>query len=393
MNDLGSLDRLAAIASATSSEQLLQARAAGRPIVGYFCSYVPEEIITAAGAVPYRMRGVGSDSTALADVFFSPKNCTVPRHIFNKALAGDFCFLDGLIFLNSCDHTRRMYDNWRHAGLAPAFLHFLVVPHVITDLAREAYVNDITTLAHALVKLTGTSITARSLRTAIAQHNEKRELLRRLHAFLALPRPKLRMSEFVRVMLATTSVPVEKASAWLSSLTSEITTRPALPEPASRLVLAGGCMEEAEHVESIESLGVHAVADYICLGQRTFDTDIDAPAGATMEDLLRAVATRYLEHLSCPRMANDFRRRLQHIRETVAATDAEGVIAEKMTFCLLFGGETFLYREELRKHDIPLLVLEREYGSNATGQVTTRVQAFLEELAERRRSVSPRVAS
>jgi len=35
----------------------------GGKIVGYFCSTVPEELITAAGLIPLRMRATGSTST------------------------------------------------------------------------------------------------------------------------------------------------------------------------------------------------------------------------------------------------------------------------------------------------------------------------------------------
>ncbi len=40
------------------NEHLASARAEGKRVIGYFCSYVPEEIIHAAGMVPYRMRAV-----------------------------------------------------------------------------------------------------------------------------------------------------------------------------------------------------------------------------------------------------------------------------------------------------------------------------------------------
>ncbi|MGB2884337.1 MAG: 2-hydroxyacyl-CoA dehydratase family protein, partial [Dehalococcoidia bacterium] len=85
----------------------------GGKVVGYFCSTVPEEIITAAGLTPFRMRATGSTSTEESDAFYSSINCSFPRHCFNQVLTGDFKFLDGIVCVNSCDHVRRIYDNWK----------------------------------------------------------------------------------------------------------------------------------------------------------------------------------------------------------------------------------------------------------------------------------------
>ena len=84
----------------------------GGKVAGYFCSSVPEEILMAAGYLPFRIRGTGSENTELSDAFFSPINCSFPRHAFNLALKGEYAFLDALICINSCDHVRRVYDNW-----------------------------------------------------------------------------------------------------------------------------------------------------------------------------------------------------------------------------------------------------------------------------------------
>ncbi len=57
-----------------------------RRVMGYFCSAIPEEIFTAAGFLPFRMRATGSTSTELSDSYFSNLNCSFVRHCFNVAL-------------------------------------------------------------------------------------------------------------------------------------------------------------------------------------------------------------------------------------------------------------------------------------------------------------------
>ena len=89
-------------------------KAGGRPVVGYFCSYVPVEVLTAAGALPVRLRGPGSTDSGPADAYLSSRTCTYVRHTLTLALEGKYDFLDGQIALNTCDHVRRAFDLWRH---------------------------------------------------------------------------------------------------------------------------------------------------------------------------------------------------------------------------------------------------------------------------------------
>ena len=96
-------------------------------IMGYLCSAVPEEIFTAAGFLPFRLRAPGSTGTELSDSYFSSVNCSFVRHCFNLALLGEYDFLNGLVLLNSCDNVRRIYDHWTRQLKTP-FVRILSFP-------------------------------------------------------------------------------------------------------------------------------------------------------------------------------------------------------------------------------------------------------------------------
>lgn len=51
----------------------------GGKVIGYFYSYIPDEIITAAGLMPYKIRGTGSPGAALAEKYFTQTVCTFVR--------------------------------------------------------------------------------------------------------------------------------------------------------------------------------------------------------------------------------------------------------------------------------------------------------------------------
>ena len=84
--------------------------AQGKKALGFLCSHVPEEILYAADILPYRLRAPGCRDTAAADVYMGHVNCTFVRSCLEQIYDAKFDFLDGFVFTNSCDHTRRLYD-------------------------------------------------------------------------------------------------------------------------------------------------------------------------------------------------------------------------------------------------------------------------------------------
>jgi benzoyl-CoA reductase subunit C len=363
-----------------TNEYLERAAGKGKRVIGYFCSYVPEEMIHAAGFVPYRMRAVGSGGTAGGDTYFSAINCSFVRHCFHKALRGDFNFLDGIVFSNGCDHSRRIYDNWRHAGIKPDFRHMFVVPHLANAAAARArFAEEIASFRSALEAHFNVRIADDVLRGSIALYNKKRSLLADLYESRKRDILPIRGSELLNVMLAITMMPVEDAISFLEEIKKKIVGRQASSAGDARIFLAAGCIEEGEHLELIEKSGGAIVADNICYGARHLDLPVDEAA-----DPVEGLAARYLGHVSCPRMMDDFRRRIEYMHRSIKEFSADAIIAEKLKFCDLWGGELYLIRQESRKHGYPLLALERELYVAAEGQLRTRLQAFFEQIINRR---------
>ena len=79
-------------------------------VLGYYCTYIPEEIINAGNILGFRIRGTEATGTSRADTLLSRFNCSFVRATLDLAIEGKYDFLDGLVCMNSCDHARRMYD-------------------------------------------------------------------------------------------------------------------------------------------------------------------------------------------------------------------------------------------------------------------------------------------
>jgi benzoyl-CoA reductase/2-hydroxyglutaryl-CoA dehydratase subunit BcrC/BadD/HgdB len=372
MKILSEFDRLA---RSNYNEYLEEEKNKGRKIIGYMCSYVPEEIIHASGFTPYRLKGVESKGTAQGDVYYSSLNCTFVRHTFDKALRGEFKFIDGMIFMNGCDHTRRMYDNWRHAELGPDFIHMFITPHKISTLAEERFTDEINLLKEKIEHHFNIEITNEALTNSINLYNKKRSLIAELYESRKNEKVPLKGSEILSVIMAVSVLPVEIAIKMLEELKIQIKGRDVMKKDDLRIFLSSGCIEEIDHIQLIEENGAVIVADNICLGTKHFNLNTDNSI-----EPVHALANRYLNHLSCPRMMNDFKRRLNHLHKIKEEYKIDAIIAEKLKFCDLWGGETYLYRKESKKNGYPILSLERELYGGGEGQIKTRIQAFFEQV-------------
>ena len=112
-------------------------KAQGKKVVGYRCLFVPEEIIWAAGMLPYPLYGT-PEPVSLADAYFQSCTCEFVRNLFDQALKGKLDFLDYLALSNTCDVSRRLFDNWdKYIDSCPVYL--VNNPQKLLDESNKEY--------------------------------------------------------------------------------------------------------------------------------------------------------------------------------------------------------------------------------------------------------------
>ncbi|MDY7038707.1 MAG: 2-hydroxyacyl-CoA dehydratase family protein, partial [Thermodesulfobacteriota bacterium] len=176
----------------------------GRKVIGFLCSYVPEEIISAAGILPYRIRGTGCIKSIRGDEWMSNFSCSFARSCLEFAMNGTYDFLDGLVALDSCGQIHRLYDNWRLNSRLP-FMRFLSVPHKNTESAVLWYRDEIAGLKQGLEEFSGEEITREKLEKAINTYNETGNLLREVYELRKGSVPPITGYETLRLVLAAMS--------------------------------------------------------------------------------------------------------------------------------------------------------------------------------------------
>ena len=349
----------------------------GNKVAGYFCCYIPDEIIHAADILPIRISARGHTDTTNADAYLSRLNCSSARCILDKALENGFEFCDGIIAFNSCDHMRRMYDNWKYKVKSTKYLHFLSIPHHSDDLALNWFIKELKTFRESLQNHFNVKITDDKLKTSTKVYNETRNLLKKLYEARKTEAPKISGAEALNITAAATAIPKVEFNNMLKQFLEVLPNREPI-EGRPRLMLIGSILDEPDYIKIIEDLGGLVVTDSLCFGTRYF---WDMPD--TSENPLENLAIKYLRKSPCPRMIDkgcDFEVREKFMLNMIKEFHIDGVIFENLKFCDFWTGERYMTQKRFKELGVPILDLEREYVTSGIGQMKTRVQAFLEVL-------------
>ncbi|MBI4285279.1 MAG: 2-hydroxyacyl-CoA dehydratase [Chloroflexi bacterium] len=361
--------------------EILAWKQQGKPVFGWLCTYIPEEIIHAAGALPVRITGY-SQEMELEDgnAYLYIDNCSFSRSCLQLGLRGGYDYLDGFIAGSTCDGARRLFDLWCTYVKVP-FSHILTVPRKMTERAHELYYHQIQEFKERFEKFLGFQIKDEALRHSIEVVNRSRELLKSLYEWRKLDNPPIFGAEVLEVLNASFRMPKERFNECLSNLLQELSTADVRHTGRSRLMIVGSVMNNHEFIRAIEEQGGLVVADELCTSTRYWS---DPVVLGDDEDPVKALARRYLNNFPCARMYPSDER-FNRIIALARDFRVEGVISEIIRYCVPYAHDLPLLTSRLKEEEIPTLALDVEYGTSGSGQIQTRVQAFLEMLEAKRK--------
>ena len=354
----------------------------GKKVIGYACSFVPLELITAAGCIPFRIRGDVHEPITKGDALLEAIVCPYYRSCFDLAVKGRYNFLSGMVIPHGCDSMVRSYPVWQYSLELPYF-HFLNTPTVCDPSSFEFFNEELKHYKRILEEFIGREITNEDLSEAIYKHNENRDKARTLYEFRKQDPPLISGTELIMVLTAGSAVPIDEANALFDEVIAAIGERKEPPlKKGPRILIDGACIDNFEVVRLVEESGANVVADTVCNGTRDYFPPTD-----TSGDLIAALGRRYLDKINCPKTyrkktadswEDDIAERFGDIGAYAKEFNVDGAILYVYKYCDPFGFEVPARKAYYESIHVPVLHLEDIYSAGTIGQVKTRIQAFLE---------------
>ena len=359
-------------------------KGSGKKIIGYLSALGPVEIMTAAGVVPFRLKGNVSEAISKGDAFMETIVCPFVRNVFDAAVKGKFSFLDGMVLPHQCDSIDRTNEVWSY-NLNLPYWHYLNLPHVTDNPSVEFTKELYRVFIGTLEKLTGQKITDEAIAKAVEAHNENRRLMRDLYALRKTNPPLISGAEVMKVLVAAMSLPVEESSALIQAVTKEVSKRDAKSDGKSaRIMLIGDQIDDVAIIDAIESTGAHMVMDDLSIGAKMYWGDVDVTP-----DPVQGIAERYLRKLKIPTTfvgSKDtypeiLEERYGHMKQFISEFQVNGVILFIYKYCDPYGFEVPAMKSYIESTGTPVLYLEDEYSTSTLARMKTRIEAFLEMIA------------
>lgn len=359
-------------------------RKTGGKVLGTFCTYVPEEILVAAGVLPVRILG-SHESHNVTEPHIFGMYCPFCRDCLAQGLLGRYDYLDGIAIAQSCLHIRQAYTSW-DLHVPVGFSHYLPMPHHVQSPRAVPFLRGELEAFKARVEAwTGRAITDADLERGIETLDEDRRLMRA--AYETRKRDPVPLSGLESMYMVVSSQVVEKQEH--ARVTREVLRhleggradpivegRPAGGGGRTRLMVLGSENDDVEFLRMVEGLDADIVVDDHCTGTRYFWDVTERDGG----DPLTRIARRYVNRTPCPTKDWPQRKRLDRILEFARDWSARGAIVLQQKFCDPHELDIPAIRKALEAAGVPVLFLELDV-TVPVGQLKIRVEAFLEMLS------------
>lgn len=359
--------------------------------IGTMCVQIPDEIIHAAGGVPVRMCNGFYTDEEVGSEFMPAKSCSLVKASLGMLKSQTNPYSDGIKTIvnpTTCDQKKKAAGMMREMGYQ---VYDMELPPVKeSEEGREYWRRSVRKFTRHIGNLTGKKVTRKGLKQTIQQVGRAQLAYHRLNDLRRqTPIPILGKDIF----MVTNAYFFDDLARWTAAteaLCAEIESRVehgynAAGRRSPRIVFTGSppVFPNLKLPLMIEQADGVIVADETCSSNRLLN-DMVSVDEWFMYDMVDAVADRYLKSCTCPifTMNDDRIRRLIELFRTF---NADGIIYQAFAGCSVYEMEQRSVAKAMEKEGIPMLYIETDYSPSHSGQLSTRIEAFIESLKARGR--------
>ena len=361
-------------------------------LIGTTCIQAPDELIYAMGGTPVRLCNGSYHYDQIGADFMPAKSCSLVKATLGMLHADNpiprIGKPDLIVNPTTCDQKKKASAMIEDMGYA---VYDLEMPNVKdSEEARHYWQRSVRQFALKLRQVTGRKLTKKNLKAAMARTSRAQAAFRTLHNFRKAS-PALMLGK--DVFLVTNAFFFDDIERWIAAvekLNDELAQRQAdgyqaAQRKAPRILFTGSppVFPNLKLPLLIEEAGGVVVADETCSANRML-YDMTAVDEWLLHDMVDGLADKYLKPCTCPIFTrNDDRRR--RLLELAASFGVDGVVYQAFAGCQVYEMEQKSVAAALNAKGIAMLYIETDYSPDDQGQLTTRIEAFLESIKTRKR--------
>ncbi len=367
-------------------------RSQKKPAVGTFCIFVPEEIIVGAGGACYGLCG-GSPATIPDAESELPRNiCPLIKSAHGFKLQRTCAYTQSSDFIygeTTCEAKKKTWEilNKHHP------VHVMNIPHMKREKDLKMWSEEIREFKEHIEEVIGKKLTLEEMKNGTKIINEKRDALQRLDALRGMNPDVIPISGKDGLFITQMGFlddPVrytQKVNQLCDELDERVKNKISVFEKDTpRLMVLGTPFAPPNwklHT-AVESTGGAIINEESCIGHRYYKDNVDLENVEDEETFIERLMQRYSK-VDCACFTPNTPR-IDKILKMYKNRQADGVIYYTLSFCHTYNVEAHLVTQALEKEGIPCLVIESDYSAEDIGQIKTRVEAFLESLAFKKKA-------
>lgn len=386
MKDLKHLIYFEKLLQDANNELIAQAQSEGDICVGYVCENVPEPLLNLGGSFSVRLRAPRTGSMEMGTYYLTSFLCEYSRALLERAIEGGFGFADCIISPDGCTMMNRCVENMELLKTNKKenfFYEYMEIPMKCDQNGLDLYTLQCKNhILDPLYQRFGISTSETAIRKAVEEHNRVCRLIREIGRFRMEEQPRISGYEFHIITLASYAAPKRLIINKLEETLEELKSREP-DEPGryrARVLVVGSEIDDVDFIKLIEDTGAYVCADRFCYGSFPGRDPIELN---DQEPALTQVCRHYMRASQCPRYMNMEKMlgRRAYVNALAREYKADGIIYEQVKFCDPWAYERMIGSHVLREdYGYPVLSVDRPYNIAGSGQMRTRVQAFVESM-------------
>ena len=360
--------------------RMKEVKEAGTPVVGTFCSFVPAELILAAGAVCVSLCATSEEPIPAAEVDLPRNLCPLIKASYGFALTDTcpyFYFSDLIVGETTCDGKKKMFELLNDIKET----YVMQLPSNRSEAAIIAWEAEIRRFRRKLEETFHVTITEEALKDAILLKNREREVMRRYLELGKLnPAPLSGYEMGTRLDALSFNPDIEERCCLIEERTEEVLRDWEANYKGKKSgrprILVTGCPNGGVRdkiIKTVEELGADVVAFDSCNGIREKIEPVDTALPAE-----RALAEKYL-HINCSIMSPNMAR-IDYLEQMIEEYQIDGVLEIILQACHTYAIEATTVKRAVQAKGIPYLNIETDYSQADSGQISTRLSAVLETM-------------